>query len=154
MKVLDNLQHIREPRQQEVIVEDRFSEQWLKTLAVMNGLSAKEFDVSRRLLSGSPLQQGFFTLLHNCKPVACGLAIIEQGYVGVYDLVTAKEARNQGHGEQLLLHILKWARESGATKSYLLVVQNNAAANRLYDKLNYRHLYTYWYRCRNDSAYL
>ncbi|WP_110933203.1 GNAT family N-acetyltransferase [Paenibacillus bouchesdurhonensis] len=73
---------------------------------------------------------------------------IEQGYVGLYDIVTAKEERNQGHGEQLLLHILKWAEENGAAKSYVLVVQNNASANRLYEKLNYQHAYTYWYRCK------
>ncbi|WHX51010.1 GNAT family N-acetyltransferase [Paenibacillus woosongensis] len=96
----------------------------------------------------SGLKQGFFTLLNDSRPVSCGLAVIEQGYAGLYDIVTDEAYRNLGYGEQLLLHILKWANENGAVKSYLLVVQSNASANRLYDKLNYRHLYTYWYRCK------
>ncbi|MNJ40481.1 putative acetyltransferase [compost metagenome] len=148
VKILDNLQHIPEPQTQEITIENQLSEQWLRTIARMNGLSSRDLAVSRKLLSGSPLKHGFFTLHNHSRAVACGLAVIEQGYVGLYDIVTAKEERNQGHGEQLLLHILKWAEENGAAKSYVLVVQNNAPANRLYEKLNYQHAYTYWYRCK------
>ncbi|MNJ63907.1 putative acetyltransferase [compost metagenome] len=155
VKVLESLQHIREPRQQNIIIENELSELWLQSMAIMNCLSAKDLEVSRRLLSGSPLKHGFFTLRNKSKPVACGFVVIEQGYVGLYDIVTAEDERNQGHGEQLLLHILKWAREHGATKSYILVVQSNAPANRLYEKLNYQQLYTYWYRCKpNDIKWL
>jgi ribosomal protein S18 acetylase RimI-like enzyme len=35
---------------------------------------------------------------------------------------------------------------NGATYSYLQVVKGNEAAIKLYKKLGYREIYTYWYR--------
>lgn len=148
VKILDDISSIREPQMKGILIEEEWSENWLATLSTMNQLSQKKQEITRMLLRNSRLKQGFFTLMNGSGPVACGLAVMEQGYVGLYDIVTDQAYRNMGYGEQLLLHILKWAREAGAEKSYLLVVQSNASANRLYDKLNYRHLYTYWYRCK------
>lgn len=152
VKILDNIRSVKEPHMQEILIEHEPSERWLRTMASMNQLTEHQSKVTGRLLTSSPLKQGFFTLLHDTKPVACGLAVIEQGYVGLYDIVTSEACRNRGYGEQLLLHILKWARENGAAKSYILVLQSNASANRLYEKLNYQLLYTYWYRCRSEEG--
>lgn len=152
VKILDNLLDVKDPQMQEILLEHELSERWLRTMASMNHLTEHQIEVTRRLLTSSPLKQGFFTLLNGSIPVACGLAVIEQGYVGLYDIVTGEAYRNRGYGEQLLLHILKWAREHGATKSYILVLQSNASANCLYEKLNYQLLYTYWYSCRSEEG--
>lgn len=152
VKILNDIEDVKEPHLHEILIEHELSEKWLQTMANMNRLSEQPIEITRRLLTSSPLRQGFFTLLRDARPVACGLAVIEQGHVGLYDIVTDEACRNRGYGEQLLLHILKWARENGALKSYLLVLQGNVAANRLYEKLNYQPLYTYWYRCRQIEA--
>ncbi|WP_438351734.1 GNAT family N-acetyltransferase [Paenibacillus sp. FA6] len=112
----------------------------------MNGLSKCNKLITQKIIAGSQLRGGYFTLYNNSIPVACGLGVVEGDYVGLYDVVTDKQYRNKGYGEQLILHILHWAKSIGATKSYLLVVKNNISAIQLYNKLNYKEQYTYWYR--------
>ncbi|MDF2838169.1 MAG: family N-acetyltransferase, partial [Paenibacillus sp.] len=71
---------------------------------------------------------------------------VEDGWAGIYDLVTAPEARGRGYGERLTRGLFSYARTIGAELGYLLVVRDNAAANRLYDKLGFEKVYDYWYR--------
>ncbi|WP_446430492.1 GNAT family N-acetyltransferase [Paenibacillus baekrokdamisoli] len=148
VKVLDNLNDITLPDVTEIEVEETLTSKWLDTLAVMHKLSDKNKAITNQLLSDSYLKHGYFILYHQSEPVACGLGVLEDHYVGLYDIITAEVQRNQGFGEQLILHILNWAKMNGATKSYLLVVQNNLPANKLYDKLNYQESYSYWYRVK------
>jgi ribosomal protein S18 acetylase RimI-like enzyme len=43
------------------------------------------------------------------------------------------------------------ASKGGCTCSYLQVVDANEPAKRLYDKLGYKKLYSYWYRIRKNQ---
>ncbi|WP_338134397.1 GNAT family N-acetyltransferase [Cohnella candidum] len=146
VRVLDRLDSIKIPTMSKATIEETLTEGWLETMAGFNGTSDHGKAVTRKMLTGSPLTQGFCTLYADSVPVACGLGVIEQGHVGLLDIVTDPNCRNRGYGEQLILHILRWARENGAARSYLQVVQNNAPAVRLYEKLGYEEIYTYWYR--------
>ena len=42
------------------------------------------------------------SLVHADSVVACGLGVLEQDYFGVFDLVTAPQQRNKGHGAALI----------------------------------------------------
>ncbi|MBB6637984.1 GNAT family N-acetyltransferase [Cohnella thailandensis] len=129
-----------------VLVEPRINEAWLSSFSVWQSLHADRLKTARLILEAPYPPKGFFTLSDDGIPVALGIGAIERGYAGLYDIVTDPFRRNEGIGEQLLLHILGWAKERGAHSSYLQVVRANAAANRLYDKLGYEDLYPYWYR--------
>ncbi|WP_458461280.1 GNAT family N-acetyltransferase, partial [Paenibacillus sp.] len=91
---------------------------------------------------------GFISLLIDAQVVACGFGVIERGYVGLYDIITDANFRNQGLAEQMILHLLHWAKKQGATSSFLQVVANNAPALKLYAKLGYSEIYSYWYRVK------
>lgn len=82
------------------------------------------------------------------SPVSIGLCVLDRHYAGLYEVTTEKNCRGKGYGEQLILHMLNWARDNGALYSYLQVLQDNTAAIRLYDKLGYKDCYSYWYRCK------
>ena len=90
----------------------------------------------------------FVSLLQGESVVACGLGILERGYLGIFDIVTDRQFRNRGFGEQLILNLLKWGRENGAKYSYLQVMRSNAPALKLYLKLGFQEIYHYWYRVK------
>lgn len=150
--LLDDLNAVAQPKLTNVEVFESLSQTWTKHfLALSPGLSERSQAAMQRMLSQSVLQTGYFTLYEEGVPVACGLGIIEDEAVGLFDIVTSEAHRNRGYGEQLILNILKWAKENGARLGYLQVLQDNPPANRLYAKLGYRYLYSYWYRIKRMS---
>ncbi|WP_438349995.1 GNAT family N-acetyltransferase [Paenibacillus sp. FA6] len=145
VQILD-LSELEEPRTNHVHVSYEMTNEWLHTLADMNELSKSNAGITQKLLSESFLRKGFFTLYYDTIPVACGIGVIEQNHVGLYDIVTDPKYRNRGYARELILHIGKWAKLNGASHSYLLVVKSNTPAVKLYERLGYQEIYSYWYR--------
>lgn len=82
-------------------------------------------------------------------PCACGLGVLEDGYIGLFNIVTNKKERKQGYGTQLIQSLLHWGKENGAAFAYLQVVRENKPALALYTKLGFEEKYTYWYRVKS-----
>lgn len=143
---LDSLDTLEEPTMHDIQIEESLSETWLDVIARLQQLTDNQRDTTRQLLNNRPLRQGFFLLYNNGVPVAGGIAVVEGDYIGLYDIVTEQTARNRGYGMQLLLQMLRWGKLQGASRSYILVVQNNVPALHLYEKLQYKEVYRYWYR--------
>jgi GNAT superfamily N-acetyltransferase len=81
--------------------------------------------------------------------VAVGMAVVEQGWMGAFDIIAAPGRRRQGHGTAVMNDLLRWASRSGARNAYLQVTQSNIAAHALYAQLGFREAYTYWYRIKD-----
>ncbi|WP_313731908.1 GNAT family N-acetyltransferase [Cohnella nanjingensis] len=141
-------QALPEPELRDVRIESELSAAWLAAASSLLPLNERQQATASRMFAPGCLRKGFFALHWEGAPVACGIGVIEDGFVGLYDIVTDPKLRNRGIAEQLLLHVLKWGRDRGAIASYLQVVQDNAPAQRLYAKLGYEELYPYWYRVR------
>ena len=124
------------------------TDDWLKAIGVMQQLNERQLGTKRRMLAEIPFKKAFITLREDGKPVACGFVVIEEGWAGLYDIVTDQACRGRGCGEQLTYLLLHWAKREAADRSYLLVVKTNAAANRLYDKFGFQEQYDYWYRVK------
>ncbi|NIK77353.1 GNAT superfamily N-acetyltransferase [Paenibacillus castaneae] len=146
-----HLDHVKLPNQADIWMDNEISEAWLDTNRVFNRLTEEQSLVTQKMLEYSPLEKCFAILHDNGIPVASGLAVIEDGWIGLYDIVTDSEKRNRGYGEQLILHILQWGKSRGAKYGYLQVVKNNAPANRLYEKIGYELQYEYWYRAQQPN---
>ncbi|MDF2720244.1 MAG: acetyltransferase [Paenibacillus sp.] len=132
--------------------QEALDDEWLFDMARLNRLSDKNMKITREMLDRSTLRKGFFTLYDEDTPVACGLGVIQDEYVGLYDIVTDAAFRRRGYGEQLVLNILEWGKSVGARYSFLQVVQHNEAAVHLYAKLGYKEIYKYWYRVKPDRT--
>ncbi|RJX38239.1 GNAT family N-acetyltransferase [Paenibacillus pinisoli] len=124
------------------------TDEWLEAIVRLQGLSDRARDTTRRMLAGQPLRRAFGLFKRGDVPVAAGMVVLEEGYAGLYDIVTDASERGRGYGEALTLGLLGWAGEHGARMAYLLVVKSNAAANRLYDKFGFMTQYEYWYRVK------
>jgi ribosomal protein S18 acetylase RimI-like enzyme len=126
---------------------ERPSERWLGDFARLNGVAEPHAAAMRRVLEAIVPSRRFGLLEVDGETAALGLAVVDRGWVGLYDVVTAPARRGQGHATGLLLHLLGWAAaEAGATRAYLQVAADNAPALALYRKLGFTEAYPYWYR--------
>ncbi|MEK5438688.1 MULTISPECIES: GNAT family N-acetyltransferase [Paenibacillus] len=130
----------------EIQVQESLTEEWLNAFTKLSALSKDNGSTLTRMLSACLLQQGYILLINNGVPTACGLGVIQNGYIGLFDIITASDQRRQGMAEQLLLALLHWGKTQGATTAFLQVVQANTGASALYDKLGFKEIYQYWYR--------
>lgn len=142
---------VASPSHADIGMESTITESWLDAITVFSKLSEDQRLITKKMLEQSPLEKCYAILHDNGIPVACGYAVIEDGWAGIYDIVTDPSRRNKGYGEQLVLHLLKWSKGRGATDGYLIVVKNNVPANRMYDKIGYVSQYEYGYRVKRSQ---
>jgi len=81
-------------------------------------------------------------------PAACGQVALEDGIAGIYDMVTADEARGNGIATAIVGVLLAWARQRGASHAFLQVNDDNAPALAVYRKFGFATAYRYHYRAR------
>lgn len=142
------LADIPEPLLTSATIAEDPGTQWLEDYSRIADLTDRNKNTLKAMLSNIRTKKGFTSYTHEDRVVSCGLGVIEREYIGLYDIVTDAHVRNRGFAEQMILNLLKWGKENGATSSYLAVVANNAAAQRLYSKLGYSEVYKYWYRVK------
>ncbi len=91
-------------------------------------------------------QQVYGRIIVDGEAVAIGRAVVERGYLGIYDIATVSHLRRQGLGQAMTERLLEWGQVSGARTAYLMVEEVNLAARSLYAKLGFQTIYPYWYR--------
>ena len=84
----------------------------------------------------------------NDEVVAVGLAVVDNQYISLYNIVTAEHQRNKGIAGALITKLLNVGMQNGALTSYIQVLSDNSAALHLYKKLGYLEQYPYWYRIK------
>ncbi|ASA20616.1 GNAT family N-acetyltransferase [Paenibacillus donghaensis] len=134
-----------------VHIEDHLNEEWLSVFSELAELTASNRDTLRRMLSASSLKQGYAVVAVEGIPAACGLGILQRGYLGLYDIVTAPAYRRTGLAVGLIKGLLQWGMERGASGAFLQVLKNNSGASALYDKLGFKEIYNYWYRVWDNT---
>ncbi len=142
------LSDLQLPDSANVTLSEQISEDWLADFCRLNAVNARHIPTMARMLNSIVPERAFTRLRAGAETVAVGLAVLERGYIGLFDIVTAPPYRNRGYGRQLMLHLLGWGRGRGAARAYLQVMRNNAPALRLYDRLGFREVYGYWYRMK------
>jgi ribosomal protein S18 acetylase RimI-like enzyme len=137
-----------DPAEAQVAIATGFSERWLADYARLNGVNDSNRAILRRMLRQIVPLHGFISLWEGNRVVGCGMGVIEDGWIGLFDIVVDKECRRRGHGEALIRKLLKFGRDNGAERVYLQVVKHNIPAWKLYEKLGFTEEYSYWYRMK------
>jgi GNAT superfamily N-acetyltransferase len=144
-----NLEHVEKtPTLTDIWVDRSFKGQWLLEYGRMSELDQEQIPNAAFMLASILPPACFLTLRVGDAAVALGLAVLDRGWLGIFDVVVDPQWRGQGMGRELMLHLLAWGKQNGARYSYLQVVQTNSIANALYDSLGYQDVYRYWYRQR------
>jgi N-acetylglutamate synthase len=122
------------------------TERWLGAYSNLTGMPETARALHGAILRGIPLPCAYAVIGPPEAPLACGLAVLEDDLVGLFDVVAHPGARRAGHGNAVVTSLLAWAFDQGARHAYLQVVADNQPARGLYAQLGFQLLYRYWYR--------
>jgi ribosomal protein S18 acetylase RimI-like enzyme len=140
------LESLPPPTTDDVHLSPTLDDAWLEAFCRLRNVDMDTLPTMRHMINSIIPEKQFATLYRDGVPVAQGFGVLDRGYVGLYDIVTDERLRNQGLAREVVLHLLNWAKESGASHAYLQVMKDNAPALHLYGKLGFQEVYTYWYR--------
>lgn len=139
----------RESRRAFILPERSGLETWLNTFHRLN--PARRDRVTHAKLLGAAFGRKCpMILMVNGETVACGLGIHDNGYFGLFDIVTDAAHRRRGYGRELAAALLDWGVAVDAHSAFLQVMTNNQPALALYAQLGFNELYRYWYRIPAD----
>ncbi|MBI5650637.1 MAG: GNAT family N-acetyltransferase [Chloroflexi bacterium] len=125
---------------------------WLAAFCALAQSPIAKHQAHREILRTITTPKFFAMIYKSEQPVACGLSVLTDAHLGLFDIVTDAHYRNQGYGFQLVAGLLHRAREHHATNAYLQVTQSNAPARHLYEKIGFQNAYEYWYRVTENKA--
>jgi GNAT superfamily N-acetyltransferase len=118
-------------------------------LHMFNGLapSARSQQAAHRgILQAIPGARLLISVSSSQGSVCCGMGVLENGLLGLFDIITDRRFRNEGYASSLVEHGLAWARDRGATHAYVQCEAGNAPARGMYAKFGFEESYRYWYR--------
>jgi len=118
----------------------------------LRGSTAVQREAHRERLVNSLLGKRFAIVRAAGRVVCTAQVAVEDGLVGVYDVVTAQEARGKGYATLACASLLSWAWQHGAHVAYLQVSADNAPAIAAYRKFGFATAYTYHYRGRPGAC--
>ncbi|HEX5141155.1 MAG TPA: GNAT family N-acetyltransferase [Dehalococcoidia bacterium] len=128
--------------------ESMILERWLEVSGGMRGRTPEQIESEFRRLHHGEVP-GYCSIAYDGdEAVACGLAMHEQEFAGLFDVFVTEEHRSRDIGTAVSAHLLTTARRMGATVGWLSVVAENVPALAAYRKLGFETLYEYWYRVR------
>ncbi len=138
---------------EEVDTSETIEDFWIDRLLELNGIKEElKKSTAKMMLTNIPNRTFCAYIKKNNSIVGCGLGVLERNYIGLFDIYVDASYRNQGFGKNLCLAIINAGIADGATDAYLQVVSCNAAAIKLYEKLGFARLYSYWYRVKENDV--
>jgi len=132
----------------DITLDTTVTDAWFAAFCAMSGADRRHHATMRQLLDLIMPETRFAALWLDGRMAACGLGVLQAGYIGLYDIAVAPELRRRGYGQRLVDSLLTWGKEAGAHTAYLQVMLNNAPALRLYEKEGFQEIYQYWYRVK------
>jgi GNAT superfamily N-acetyltransferase len=144
-----NLGNVNQAPTQKTTLTESLSDEWLDAFCRLSSTSDRRKPALKQMLGNPVLTRCFASIHYQGQVIACGIGVLQEQYVGLFDIITEAGVRRQGFGKQLVLNILAWAKCGGAQTAYLQVMLNNDPALRLYSSLGFTEVYQYWYRIKS-----
>lgn len=121
---------------------------WLAAVSMNAKLAPNQIDALKKILGNIIPKHIFASINDGERTIACGLGVVEQNYIGLFDILTDEAFRKRGLATDIIHKILTWGMQNGANNSYLQVIKTNTPAIALYNKLCFAESYQYWYRVK------
>jgi len=99
----------------------------------------------------SPLDKRHAVVWAGGRVVCTAQVAVEGNLVGLFDVVTAENARRRGYATLACASLLSWAWQHGAEVAYLQVTAANLPAIASYRRFGFETVYTYLYFGRDGE---
>ncbi len=131
-----------------VVVEAPDAPAFVDAVGDLRDSAPRQREAHRERLLNSPLGKRHAVVRAAGRVVCTAQIAVEGEFAGVFDVVTAPDARRRGYATLACASLLSWAWQHGATKAYLQVTADNKSAVASYRKFGFATVYTYHYRGR------
>lgn len=146
---LSNLLNYSSNVSYDLITRNKLEDEWLSNMQRISGnKSNSNIEMEKKILGNIVTEKYFVELKVQGEIVACGLGVIEDCHIGIYDIMAAKEHRGKGYGRAIVEGLLSLGKSKGAEQAYLQVMLDNPVALKLYESLGFKEIYKYWYRVK------
>jgi GNAT superfamily N-acetyltransferase len=136
----------------EVTVAAPDADTFVDAVCDLRGSPPAHRDALRERLLHSVLETKHALVRVGDRVVCAAQVAIEGTLAGVFDVVTADDARGRGHATLACAYLLSWAWQHGAHVAYLQVDAANAPALAIYRRFGFATVYTYHYWARPGDA--
>lgn len=145
-----SLQDVQTELEHHAVVYKHLQDDWFCNFCKLNNVKKQDQLTLNAMLKNIIAEARYFQLKNekSNEVVACGMCVLENDCIGLFDIVTSEQHRNKGYGYKLIQNILQWGQDNGAQLAYLQVMVNNSPAIKLYSKLGFKEAYQYWYRIK------
>jgi N-acetylglutamate synthase len=100
----------------------------------------------RALLTRHDPPAAFASVSEDGRTVAIGRGAVDDGWLGITAVTVAAAARRRGLATALAATLAAWGRDHGATRGYVQVAADDAAAQALWTSAGYHRHHSYRYR--------
>ena len=121
-------------------------EDWLDLLALVADHPPRLRSHYGVVLPRAPRERIRVAVESEGRVVAVALGLVTDGWIGLFDVVTAPEHRGQGHARRAIRRVHAEAKVLGIERAFLYATADNERALGLYTGLGYREAYSYHYR--------
>jgi GNAT superfamily N-acetyltransferase len=129
------------------VVLSALTAEWVGAWAAVSGIDGTEA-TAELVLSQLGDRARFATAVDPMVggPVAVGIGVVEEGWLGLFSLATSPTARRRGVASAVVDALSRWAASRGATRAYLQVEADNIPALTLYAARGFHVAHSYHYR--------
>jgi ribosomal protein S18 acetylase RimI-like enzyme len=120
--------------------------EWVDAWAVLGGGDGAEVTADRVLSQLGGRARFARVDGREGEPVAVGIGVVDEGWLGVFSLTVAPAARRRGLATEVMDALERWATTMGARGVYLQVEADNDAALALYARRGLHVAHSYHYR--------
>jgi N-acetylglutamate synthase len=124
---------------------DKPNNAWFSIYRAVEKAEAHKEKVRTWMLENVQPAAAFALLYLDDQPAAVGLGVFEAGYIGMFNMATLPECRGRGGASTILAALAAWGKELNGHTLYLQVAEENAVAQKVYENLGFKTLYSYWY---------
>jgi ribosomal protein S18 acetylase RimI-like enzyme len=134
---------------EDVALEDEAEDEWLAALCALNAYDPRHHATVRALTLRIDQPRAFASVRRGGRIAGCGLGVVRQECILLFDIVVDEKFRRQGLGRRIVAGLLKWGAAQSADTGFLQVMTNNPIAAAMYAGLGFREQYRYWYRVKD-----